>query len=269
MGSEHNFFGTSEHRNYKWIPLVQLKINRSWGTLTPIKTYLSYVSSFFFNYFMHSISPCVSVHSFCIHPFHSVILSFILFHENRASLSTGTVVHLQTSPCFLHPLNSAYLSVFSWHCLIPCLKFQHFILLARVTTSITWLSWWSVIYYVVYFNWCELFFLCMSPTSKRDLITSELMMPNPNPDALLFTGFGSKNYFITVCKCLFTGLNDIWYSLEISAYGLWRRFGAHWKTLFFLQRKLHNMTPRKVLFFLAATNFHDFSEPLTMSQQSQ
>lgn len=57
---------------------------------------------------------------------HSLSLSLILFHENnRASLSSGTVIQLQTSPCFWQTLNSAYLSMFSCHCLSLRLKFPH------------------------------------------------------------------------------------------------------------------------------------------------
>lgn len=54
---------------------------------------------------------------------HSHSLSLILFHENnRAPHRTSTVIQLRTSPSCLCTLNSAYLSVFSCHCLIPRLK---------------------------------------------------------------------------------------------------------------------------------------------------
>lgn len=54
---------------------------------------------------------------------HSHSLSLILFHENnRAPHRTSTVIQLQTSPSCLCTLNSAYLPMFSCHCLIPRLK---------------------------------------------------------------------------------------------------------------------------------------------------
>lgn len=60
---------------------------------------------------------------------HSHSLSLILFHENnRAPHRTSTVIQLQTCPSCLCTLNSAYLSMFSCHCLIPRLKiFQKFL----------------------------------------------------------------------------------------------------------------------------------------------
>lgn len=57
---------------------------------------------------------------------HSLSLSLILLHENnRASLSTGTVIQLQTCPCYFHTLHSAFLSMSSCHRLILLLKFPH------------------------------------------------------------------------------------------------------------------------------------------------
>lgn len=132
--------------DYQWLPGIfpeSLYCDRCSGMDHGHVTHAQYFSLCICLFFLH---PSLSL---------SHSLSLILFHENNgASLSTGTVIQLQTSPCFLHPLNSAYLSVFSCHCLIPCLKFQHFILLARepflffynhdllqekAATSVTWL----------------------------------------------------------------------------------------------------------------------------------
>lgn len=54
-------------------------------------------------------------------PFPQSFLFFNPHENNRAPHRTSTVIKLQTCPSCLCTLNSA-LSVFSCHCLIPCLK---------------------------------------------------------------------------------------------------------------------------------------------------